>query len=76
MVANARMHVFAISEPTKYQRFSFLTTLISNKKSGFDLDKVDYMVRDCHHLGFFVEYSGALDSIKKLAFRVFFHEQG
>ena len=30
---------------------SFLFEIISNEKSGVDVDKWDYFARDCHHLG-------------------------
>ena len=31
--------------------FDFYIQIVANKRNGIDVDKLDYLARDCHHLG-------------------------
>ena len=48
-----------ISDGFKYQ-------IVSNEKNGYDTDKLDYLNRDCHHLGlpYKYDYTRILEQIK------------
>jgi len=51
-----------LSEPS----YGFKYQIVANEKSGFDTDKLDYINRDCHHLGlpYKYDYTRILTEIK------------
>jgi HD superfamily phosphohydrolase len=48
------------------ESYGFKYQIVSNEKSGFDTDKLDYINRDCHHLGlpYKYDYTRILTQIK------------
>lgn len=56
--------------PRKYQSKNFLLQIVANEKTGIDVDKWDYFLRDSLHLGLkvtfdperFIEYSRVIES--------------
>ncbi|XP_066509751.1 deoxynucleoside triphosphate triphosphohydrolase SAMHD1-like [Hoplias malabaricus] len=39
------------------QDISYLYEVVANERTGIDVDKMDYLIRDCHHLGMKSDFS-------------------
>ncbi|XP_053337589.1 deoxynucleoside triphosphate triphosphohydrolase SAMHD1-like [Clarias gariepinus] len=44
-------HDLQTTDRKRGQEKSYLYEIVANKHTGIDVDKMDYFVRDCHHLG-------------------------
>ena len=42
--------------PPEHLRNHFMYQIVANAKSGIDTDRIDYILRDNHHLGFPFRY--------------------
>jgi hypothetical protein len=49
-------YVYTVSSKSK-KAIKFFLQIVSNKRTGIDVDKFDYFVRDCHQLGLFYSFN-------------------